>query len=60
MVKAFVVIASDRGELTEQDLIAWCAERLVDYKVPVAIEILDALPKTGPGKIDKLALKGAR
>jgi long-chain acyl-CoA synthetase len=60
VVKAFVAIASDRGELTEQDLIAWCAERLVDYKVPVAIEILDALPKTGPGKIDKLALKGAR
>jgi hypothetical protein len=32
----------------------------VGYKVPVANEILDALPKTGPDKIDKIAHKGQR
>jgi long-chain acyl-CoA synthetase len=60
VVKAFVALATDAPPVSERDLIAYCAERLVDYKVPVAIEILDSLPKTGPGKIDKLALKGER
>ena len=32
-------------------------EHLARYKRPKAIHILDALPKKGPGKIDKLALK---
>ena len=32
-------------------------ENLAKYKRPKAIHILDALPKKGPGKIDKLALK---
>jgi long-chain acyl-CoA synthetase len=60
VVKAFVAVVPGGGGVGEKELIAWCAERLVEYKVPVAIEILDALPKTGPGKIDKLALKGQR
>jgi acyl-CoA synthetase (AMP-forming)/AMP-acid ligase II len=41
-------------------LLAYCKERLVGYKLPRAIEFLDALPKTGPGKIDKLKLRGLR
>lgn len=28
-------------------LIAWCAERLAEYKVPSAVHILDAMPVTG-------------
>ncbi len=60
MVKAFVAIEPNRGKASEQELIEYCAERLVGYKVPIAIEFLDALPKTGPAKIDKIALKGQR
>lgn len=29
---------------------------LVKYKVPASVELTDALPKTGVGKIDKTAL----
>jgi acyl-CoA synthetase (AMP-forming)/AMP-acid ligase II len=47
-------------EVTGDDLIAYCKQRLVDYKVPKRIEFRDALPKTGPGKIDKLKLRGLR
>ena len=36
---------------------AYCKERLVKYKWPKHIEFLDALPKIGVGKINKLALK---
>ena len=60
VVKAFVALKPDADNVTEIQLIDYCAERLVGYKVPVAIQFLDALPKTGPGKIDKIALKGQR
>ena len=56
---AFVVLKPGR-EATGDDLIAYCKQRLVDYKVPKRIEFRDALPKTGPGKIDKLKLRGLR
>jgi long-chain acyl-CoA synthetase len=57
--KAFVVLKPGRAVSADQ-LIEYCKERLVDYKVPRSIELLDALPKTGPGKIDKLKLRGLR
>jgi long-chain acyl-CoA synthetase len=56
---AFVVLKSGR-KITAEDLLSYCTERLVDYKIPRRIEFLDALPKTGPGKIDKLKLRGLR
>jgi long-chain acyl-CoA synthetase len=57
--KAFVVLKPGRKVSVEQ-LLEFCRERLVEYKVPRLIELLDALPKTGPGKIDKLKLRGLR
>ena len=42
--------------LDGETLRAYCAENLVKYKVPAVIEILDALPRTTVGKIDKKAL----
>jgi long-chain acyl-CoA synthetase len=54
--KVFVVLKPGRS-VTSEELIAYCTDRLVDYKVPKFIEFMEALPKTGPGKIDKLKLK---
>ncbi len=49
-VKAFVVI--DEGkEVTEQELIDFCRDRLARYKIPRTIEFRDDLPKTFVGKI---------
>jgi long-chain acyl-CoA synthetase len=56
---AFVVLKPGRT-VTADDLLAYCKQKLVDYKIPRRIEFLDALPKTGPGKIDKLKLRGLR
>jgi long-chain acyl-CoA synthetase len=56
---AFVVLKPGR-DVTGDELIGYCKLRLVDYKVPKRIEFRDALPKTGPGKIDKLKLRGLR
>jgi acyl-CoA synthetase (AMP-forming)/AMP-acid ligase II len=36
---------------------AYCKENLVKYKVPKHIVFVDALPRSGVGKIDKRRLK---
>lgn len=59
VVHAFVALKPG-AEISEEEMIGYCAERLVKYKVPVAIEFLDALPKSGTNKIDKLKLRGLR
>ncbi len=52
--RAFVV--ADEG-YSEQDLRAFLQERLARYKLPRAIVLLDALPLTAIGKIDKKLLE---
>jgi acyl-coenzyme A synthetase/AMP-(fatty) acid ligase len=39
------------------ELVAHCKERIAGYKAPRAITFLDALPRTGSGKVHKLALR---
>jgi acyl-CoA synthetase (AMP-forming)/AMP-acid ligase II len=54
--RAFVVPKGeekpDRGELK-----VFCEARLADYKVPDEIVFVETLPTTGPGKIDRRALR---
>ena len=53
---AFVVLA--RGEtLTEDEFFAYCKEEMVKYKRPVEVRFVDALPKTGTNKINRIALR---
>jgi len=51
------VVAQDAPPDLVEALVAHCAEHLVRYKQPASIEIVDALPLTGVGKIDKVALR---
>jgi fatty-acyl-CoA synthase len=52
------VVALQPGhELSEQDVIDYCAERLAKYKKPRHVTFVDALPKTPIGKIDKSTLR---
>lgn len=49
-----------RGQAAGADaLIAWCRARIAGYKTPKEIVFLDALPRTGSGKIQKRALRDA-
>ena len=49
-VKAWVVVKP--GEtLTEEEVKAWCKERLANFKVPTMVEFRTELPKTTVGKI---------
>ncbi|MCX8124688.1 MAG: long-chain fatty acid--CoA ligase [Spirochaetes bacterium] len=48
--KAFVVVKPGE-QLTKEEIIAYCKEKLAPYKVPKDIEFIDALPKSAIGKI---------
>jgi long-chain acyl-CoA synthetase len=50
-IKAYVVLKEDIKGMTGYDLIRWCRERLVSYKVPHYIEFRDMLPKSKVGKL---------
>ena len=51
-VKAVVVLRpSHKGQVSEEDVIAWCRENMAAYKVPRIVEFVDALPKSGSGKV---------
>jgi acyl-CoA synthetase (AMP-forming)/AMP-acid ligase II len=49
-VAAAVVL---RSEATEKDLIAFARERLADYKVPKKLYIVEHIPRTATGKIQR-------
>lgn len=50
-IKAFVVLKEDVKGITGYDLIKWCREKLVAYKIPQYIEFRDMLPKSKVGKL---------
>lgn len=55
-VKAFVV-CKEGETLTEEEVTAYCKERLAAYKVPKQIEFIAELPKTAVGKVLRRELK---
>lgn len=53
-----VVVPRDGLAIAPAALHAWLATRLPKFMVPRYIEIRDALPKTGSGKVEKYKLSG--
>lgn len=59
-VKAVVVLrTSHKGKVSEQDIIDWCRENMAVYKIPRSVQLVDALPKSGSGKVMWRALQEA-
>lgn len=50
------VIACPSGRLGHDDVVSWCRTKLADHKVPRSVVILDAIPRTSRGKVDRSAL----
>ena len=54
--KAYIVKAVD-SDLQEQQVIDWCSTNMANYKVPRAVEFIDAMPLNASGKILKRELR---
>ena len=50
IIKAFIVI---KNELSIKDLEKFCLENMESYKLPSEFEIVDSIPKTNSGKIQR-------
>jgi long-chain acyl-CoA synthetase len=55
-VKAFIV-GKEGENLTEEEVISYCKEKLAAYKVPKKIEFVASLPKSAVGKILRRELR---
>jgi long-chain acyl-CoA synthetase len=55
-VVAFVALSSP-GAVTAEELVAWARERIGGYKYPREVHILDAMPLTAVGKLDRKELR---
>jgi malonyl-CoA/methylmalonyl-CoA synthetase len=56
-VAAFVVAESAGELLTEAALVAWCSERLANYKRPRRFTFIDHIPRNALGKIVRGSLR---
>ena len=56
---AFVVASADGPDPDLTSLRTWVSRQLADYKAPEVLVVLDVLPVTPMGKIDKRSLKPA-
>jgi fatty-acyl-CoA synthase len=51
-VKALVVLrAEHRGRVSGQEIVDWARAQMAAYKIPRQVEFVDALPKSGSGKL---------
>jgi long-chain acyl-CoA synthetase len=51
------VVACAAGRLNYQRVSAWCKHRLAEHKVPRSVILVDAIPRTSRGKVDRAALR---
>jgi len=59
-VKAVVVLReSHRSQVSEDDILGWCRDNMAVYKAPRLVQFVDALPKSGSGKVMWRALQEA-
>jgi fatty-acyl-CoA synthase len=55
-VKALVVVAAGE-QVTPDEIITYCKERMASYKAPTSVEFREAIPRTATGKIQKFKLR---
>lgn len=56
VVKAMIIL-KDGEKITKEEILAFCKERMADFKVPSFIEMRESFPRTATGKIQKKLLK---
>ena len=56
-VVSFVVLSDDIDTLDAEDVKAHVAAQLAHFKVPEELYVVDELPRTGTGKVEKFKLR---
>jgi bile acid-coenzyme A ligase len=56
---AAFVVARPGARLEAGDILAFCAERLARHKVPVLVHLVDHVPRSDAGKLQRWRLRGA-
>ena len=56
-LRALVVPVDGSAALTEQEVIAWCRERLSHFKCPRSVRVVDDLGRDAMGKLNKRRLR---
>ncbi|MGQ9803468.1 MAG: acyl-CoA synthetase [Anaerolineae bacterium] len=52
-----IVVLHPGAQVTAEEILTFCRERLASYKVPKSVIFVDELPKTGANKVDKERLR---
>jgi fatty-acyl-CoA synthase len=58
-VKAVVVLRATHKQTTDQEVMDWCRDNMAVYKMPRIVQFVDALPKSGSGKVMWRSLQDA-
>ena len=58
--RVHAIVEADPAEVSAEELQAFCAERLVRYKVPRSVEFVDEPLRSEAGKVQRAALRAAR
>jgi acyl-CoA synthetase (AMP-forming)/AMP-acid ligase II len=56
VAKAYVIPRAG-ATIDEAAFVAWCRERMANYKVPRSVEVVDAFPLNATGKVLKHVLR---
>jgi acyl-CoA synthetase (AMP-forming)/AMP-acid ligase II len=56
-VKALIVLREGADSTTEDDLIAFCRDRMAHYKCPRSVEFRNSLERTATGKLQKFKMR---
>ena len=52
-----IVVAREGHELKEEEVLAFCRENLAHFKCPSRVELVESLPRTVTGKLQKFKLR---
>ena len=52
-----VVVRNEDSDISGEELLAFCQERLAKYKTPRSVLFMESLPRNGVGKILKKSLR---
>jgi fatty-acyl-CoA synthase len=56
-IKAVVVVAAG-ASLDEATVIAHCKKKMAGYKAPTSVDVVEVIPRTATGKVQKFKLRG--